>query len=156
MKAEKYLKVATGLTLAGVLFSGYLAGTKLLSGTCAFNESCPVFLGYPACYYGFVMFATMFVATVYALAKKVTANWPMKLNIVVSLLGILFAGNFVVREVASWFVMGFQSYGLLGLSTCAYGLVFYIIVFVLSLYALLKKDKPVAAAAPAPTPAPKA
>jgi len=96
MKVEKYLKTAVILTLAGVLFSGYLSGTKLLSGTCAFNESCPIFLGYPACYYGFVMFATMFGLTVYAFAKKVQAHWPMKANLGVSALGMVFSGSFAV------------------------------------------------------------
>ncbi len=155
MKTQKYVKVAAILTLAGVLFSGYLAGTKFLSGTCAFNESCPIFLGYPACYYGFSMFATMFVSTLVALFKKTAANWPLKVNIVVSLIGICFSGSFVVGEVASWFTQGFHSFGFLGLSTCAYGLVFFIIVFGFSLCALLKKDKPAKPAAP-PAEAPKA
>ena len=152
MKTEKYLKIALPLTLAGVLFSGYLSGIKFFSGTCAFNESCPVFLGYPACYYGFVMFSTMFVATVAAFAKKVTSRWPLKLNLVVSVMGMLFSGSFTVREMAVWFTNGFKSFGLLGLSTCAYGFVFYIIVFVFTLVAFSKKEA--VAAAPAAPAAP--
>ena len=66
-----YKKAALLLTLAGVLFSGYLSGVKFISDTCAFNEGCPYFLGYPACYYGFLMFSIMFIATLVAKFK----NW---------------------------------------------------------------------------------
>jgi hypothetical protein len=150
MKVEKYVKIAAVLTSAGVLFSGYLSGIKLFSGTCAFNESCPTFLGYPACYFGFIMFTAMFIGTVAALIKKVAEKWPMKLNLGISLLGIIFAGSFAVREIAVWFQPGqFRLYGL-GLSTCVYGLVFYIIIFVFTLTALLKKEVP-AAPSVAPT-----
>jgi hypothetical protein len=154
MKTEKYLKVALPLTLAGVLFAGYLSGIKFFSGTCAFNESCPVFLGYPACYYGFVMFSTMFVATVAALVKKAAGRWPLKFNLVVSIMGMLFSGSFTVREMAVWFTDGFKSFGLLGLSTCAYGFVFYIVIFVFTLAALLKKEAAAVPAAPATPPTP--
>jgi len=153
MKVDKYVKIAAILTLAGVLFSGYLSGVKLFSGTCAFNESCPTFLGYPACYFGFIMFSTMFIGTVTALIKKVQEKWPMKLNLGISLLGIIFAGSFAVQEIAVWFQPGqFRLYGL-GLSTCVYGLVFYVIIFVFTLAALLKKEKIASVAPPSVPPA---
>ena len=152
MKVEKYVKTALILTLAGVLFSGYLGGKHLISGTCAFNETCPTFLGYPACYYGFVMFATMFVGTLVALVKKVQTKWPIKLNLAVSTLGMIFSGSFAVSEMSAWFIPGhFKLYGL-GLSTCVYGFAFYIIIFVFTLVTFLKKE-PVAPVAPAPEPA---
>jgi len=158
MKTDKYLKIALPLTLAGVLFSGYLSGIKFFSGTCAFNESCPIFLGYPACYFGFAMFSTMFVATVIAFAKKAAGRWPIRLNLAVSLLGMVFSGYFTVGEISVWFTEGFKSFGLLGLSTCAYGFVFYIVVFVFTLVAFSKKEAPVAAPASpaAPVQPPKA
>ena len=144
MKVEKYVKIATVLTLSGVLFSGYLSGVKLFSGTCAFKEACPTFLGYPACYFGFIMFMTMFVSTVVALAKKAQKNWPLKANLAVSLLGMIFAGSFAVSEIAVWFQPGqFRLYGL-GLSTCVYGFVFYIIIFAFTLTSMLKKEPSVA------------
>jgi len=139
---SKYLKVATLLTLAGTLFSGYLAGTKLFSASCAFGEECPIFLGYPACYFGFVLFFAMFVLTVYALAAKVGAKWPVKVNIIIAGLGVLFAGYFTVGEIASWFTTGFHAFGRLGLSTCAYGLVFFVIILIVS---LLVRSEPAAA-----------
>lgn len=36
------------LEIADTLFAGYLSAVKLISHTCAFNESCPYFLEYPA------------------------------------------------------------------------------------------------------------
>ena len=50
------------LGLAGILFSGYLSAIKFFSATCAFNEPCPYFLGYPACYFGFGMFLIIFAS----------------------------------------------------------------------------------------------
>lgn len=156
MSTAKYVKTALLLTLAGTLFSGYLSGIKLFSGTCAFNESCPVFLGYPACYYGFVMFATMFVATTAAWAKKVSGRWPLKLNLAVSALGMLFSGSFAVSEIAAWFQPGqFRLYGL-GLSTCVYGFLFYIVIFVFTLTAMKRPAAPPAAPTPEPPAAPPA
>ncbi len=153
MKTDKYVKIAVVLTLAGVLFSGYLSGVKLISGTCAFKESCPVFLGYPACYYGFAMFSTMFVATLIALVRKAAGRWPLKLNLAVSVLGMIFSGSFAVSEIAAWFKPGqFRLYGL-GLSTCVYGFIFYIAIFIFTLVAM-KREVPAASATAATTPPP--
>jgi hypothetical protein len=123
------------LSSAGLLFSGYLSAVKLVSGTCAFNESCPYFLGYPACWYGFAMYLVMFITTGLAILGKVEIPPAIKTDIVVSLLGILFAGQFVVQEIAST-----QVTGTLGLSTCAYGLIFYVAIFITSL-ASVKRGK---------------
>jgi hypothetical protein len=133
MQMSKYPAVATLLTLAGTLFSGYLVGIKFFSATCAFGEECPFFLGYPACYFGFALFFGMFVSSAYALATKASTKWPVIVNMVIASLGVLFAGSFTVGEIASWFTAGFHAFGLLGLSTCAYGLVFFVIILVVSM-----------------------
>ena len=49
------------LGLSGLVFAGYLSAIKLFNEKCAFNEACPYFLGYPACYYGFVMYLAIAV-----------------------------------------------------------------------------------------------
>ncbi len=148
MKTDKYVRIALVLTLAGTLFSGYLSGVKLFGGTCAFNETCPIFLGYPACYYGFVMFVTMFGATLIALVRKAAGRWPLNMNLAVSALGMVFSGSFAVSEIAAWFKPGqFRLYGL-GLSTCVYGFIFFIVIFVFTLTALKGEKAPAPAAAP--------
>jgi len=124
------------LASAGLLFSGYLSAVKLLSGSCAFNEPCPYFLGYPACWYGFAMYLVMFLVTAAALAWKEKVKRAVVADAVVSFIGILFAGNFVVQEIArSAFT------GTLGFSTCVYGLVFYVAIFIVSFTALRKDSE---------------
>ncbi len=121
------------LISAGLVFSGYLSIAKLISGSCAFNESCPYFLGYPACWYGFAFYLAMFVVTLLAWLRGMRLIAALKADIVISLIGIIFSGSFVVQEVAQSAVTG-----ALGLSTCTYGLIFYIAIFVTATFALKK------------------
>lgn len=119
------------LTLGGVLFSGYLSVVKFFSNTCALNESCPYFFGYPACYFGFVMFLIMFINTFYILWRKNNYESALKIDAIISFLGIMFAGYFAAIEFLSGTITG-----VLGFSTCVYGLIFYILIFGISIRAL--------------------
>lgn len=124
------------ITLGGVLFSGYLSSKKLFTKVCAFNEPCPYFLGYPACGYGFAMFLIMFLSVIASGLGYVSLASLIIILIVISFLGILFAGQFVIPEVSEM-VRGIQHKYTLGLSTCAYGLIFYVAIFVISLVTYL-------------------
>lgn len=135
MKPKTYGVTVFVLTLGGFLFSGYLSASKLLLKRCAFGEGCPVFLGQPACYFGFGMFFIMFAASLWAILNWQTLSKVRKINLWVSLLGVLFAGQFVVQEIASWIQNGNPHYTLF-FPTCAYGLVFYIAILILSLLKL--------------------
>src|SRR3989339_214162 len=99
MKIESYLKAAPWLSLAGVLFAGYLSGINLFSGACAFNESCPTLWGWPSCAYGFVIFLLLFLVSLYANLKQVRTGWPIKGNLALSGFGILFARWVAVPEI---------------------------------------------------------
>lgn len=127
-------KTIFGLGILGVLFSGYLSAVKLFSNTCAFGETCPYFLGYPSCYYGFVMFLLIAIfGWRYANRKgqsRLNLNWLSG----ISFLGILFAGYFTLGELPALISDGLSAY-ILGLPTCALGLIFYVIVFILSIMA---------------------
>ncbi len=118
------------LSLVGLLFAGYLSGVKFFSGTCALGEGCPFFLGYPACYFGFAMYLLLTLFSLILVFGKdgSIAIRPIKL---VSLLGILFAGYFTLGELPRLFEQGLSAY-VLGLPTCALGLIFYITIFILS------------------------
>ena len=116
-------KTLFGIGIAGVLFSGYLSAVKLFSNTCAFNESCPFFLGQPACYYGFVMFALIAILAGFLYFGKGRAKTMLNGLTLVSLVGIVFSGYFVIQEIPNYF------------STCSLGLLFYIVVLVLSVIA---------------------
>src|SRR5574338_671482 len=99
MTRRAYYAWFTGLSAAGAAFAGYLSGVKLLSGTCAFNEPCPYFLGYPSCWYGFGLFLILLALSILGLARpKERARGILGVAIV----GTLFAGSFVVQEVFAW------------------------------------------------------
>ncbi len=137
MKQTSYIKTALLLSFGGTLFAGYLSGIKFFTSTCAFNESCPYFIGYPACYFGLLMFLIMFVMSARAWLNANHSLGAIKANSVVSFLGILFAGTYTVQEISRWITNGDPGYAL-SLPTCAYGLVFYVIIFVLSVMAWKK------------------
>ena len=119
------------LTLGGFLFSGYLSLIKLLSNTCALNEPCPYFLNYPACWYGFGLFSILFICSIIIQFNKKNTYLIYWIQIIVSGIGILFAGYFTWPEAVRLFE-GNSSYSL-GLPTCAYGLIFYTLIFVLTI-----------------------
>lgn len=130
-----YKKIIFILTSAGLLFSGYLSAVKLFTATCALNEPCPYFLGYPACWYGFAMFLVLFTLAAFSFSKKGKLKTIVKVQAFVSGLGMLFAGYFAIPEIGRLF--SGQSAYLLGLPTCAYGFIFYIIIFTLSIFYLI-------------------
>jgi hypothetical protein len=126
-------RLLLALALAGLLFSGYLSSVRFFSDTCAFNEPCPYFLGYPACYFGFVMFFIM-TAAMAAYFAGAAGEKVLRSVLAVSGAGILFAGYFTLRELPQIFTGGISSY-VLGLPTCAYGLIVYIAMFAIALTA---------------------
>jgi len=129
-------KVILTLGIAGMLFSGYLSAVKFFSKTCAFGESCPYFFGYPACYYGFTLFAIITITATLWNFKLIKERVAENILLITSLLGILFAGYFTARELPTLFGRGFGVYSL-GLPMCALGLIFYVAIFILTLISLL-------------------
>ena len=115
------------LSFAGILFSGYLSATKLFTDTCAFGEACPYFMDMPACYYGFVMFLILFTTSILLVSRKIKESTGLIIMIIVSALGILFAGYFTLKEIPLLFSEGLRAY-MLGLPTCALGFIFYILI----------------------------
>lgn len=132
----KRLKIISALALAGTLFAGYLSGFKLATGQCALNEPCPLFLGYPACWYGFGLFILMFIISAIAIAGKISSRKAILSISVISVIGIIFAGSFVWSDVTIWIQSG-QKYALI-LPSCVYGLIFYIAIFWISFIELRK------------------
>lgn len=124
-------KTITTLSILGVLFSGYLSVIKLISGECAFNETCPYFLGYPSCYFGFVLFLALTITAALWSAARIAPAIALPILMAVSGLGILFAGYFTIGELPSFFEQGFSVY-VLGLPTCALGLIFFAVIFALA------------------------
>ncbi len=124
--------ILLGLAVAGLLFSGYLGGLKLFNDTCAFNETCATFLGYPTCYYGFVMYLIIFTLLVALRMGKMSALRSLYGVLGVSFAGILFAGYYSIGELSKLLAGSISEY-FLGLPTCAYGLIMYIALFVVAI-----------------------
>ena len=127
-------KLLLALAVAGLLFSGYLSSIRFFSSTCAFNEPCPYFLGYPACYYGFAMFLIMTIALKLNFIGSIARDRALRIVLWVSGIGTIFAGSFTFGELPRLFANGISSY-MLGLPTCAYGLIVYIAIFTIALIA---------------------
>lgn len=115
-----------GFSLAGFLFSGYLTAVKVFSGGCAFNETCPIFLGHPACWYGFALYSALFALSLLAVLGKLTVRSGLLTATVIAFVGVVFAGYLTVGEYATFMEKGFREYGL-GLPTCFLGLVFFLL-----------------------------
>ncbi len=114
------------LSLLGLLFSGYLSFFRLATGECALSEPCPIFMGYPACWYGFGLFALLFAAALAAKFSPALAPAARRATIFVSAIGVVFAGQYVVPDTRAW-IEGGARYDLV-LPSCAYGLIFFALI----------------------------
>jgi uncharacterized membrane protein len=69
MKKQTALRSVFILSIAGLLFSGYLSYTELLKKYCALG-TCTSVSGVPACVYGFVMYLIIFIICLVGLRSK--------------------------------------------------------------------------------------
>ena len=120
------------ISICGFLFSGYMSGIKFFTNSCAFNETCPTFLGYPACYYGFIMFAFLLIFSFGTCFNLISIKKGILKILSFSILGTLFAGYFTFKEIPLLFSKGLGAY-VLGLPTCALGLVFFLLILIVAL-----------------------
>lgn len=132
-------KLIWALSLSGVLFAGYLTGVKLLTGTCAFNEGCPLFLGYPTCWYGLAMYVAMTIAASLALLGKVSPLPAFRIVRAFAGVGVLFSGFYTFQELPKIWREGVSAY-LLGLPTCAYGFLVFVTILILSYLAVRARE----------------
>lgn len=128
------------ITSMGLLFSGYMSSVKLFSKTCAFGETCPLFLGMPACYIGFILFLSLFLVSVLFILNKRSPQIISKKLLFISFLGVIYSLNFAVPELPKLFQDGLGAY-FFGLPTCVMGSLFFVIIFIASIifYAKVRK-----------------
>ena len=69
MNSKTALKTILIISIAGILFSGYLSYAELVKGLCALR-TCSNVAGIPACVYGFVMYCVVFVIALLGLKSK--------------------------------------------------------------------------------------
>ncbi len=70
MDKNTALKVVLGISIVGMLFSGYLSYGELVEKVCPLGGGCSPLFGLPTCLYGFVMYLAVFITTVIGLRAK--------------------------------------------------------------------------------------
>lgn len=74
MKKDIMLKSILGISIAGLLFSGYLSYTELFANFCGAAKlglgSCTNVFQIPACVYGFFMYLAVFILSILGLKGK--------------------------------------------------------------------------------------
>ena len=70
MKKETALKAILVISIAGMLFSGYLSYTELFAKFCAMGGTCSSVVGLPACVYGFFMYLIVFIISLMGIKGK--------------------------------------------------------------------------------------
>jgi len=133
MNKNQIIKTSLIFSIIGVLFSGYLTISKLVLGVCPLRESCPFLLGYPVCLYGLIMFVALLISSITLLCINTEDKIASKVLLYVSIFGILFSGYYVYQEFFVIQCVGGCIYSL-GLPTCVYGLLTYIIVALCAWY----------------------
>jgi uncharacterized membrane protein len=64
MKKQTALKTLFWISLAGVLFSGYLSYTEIFQQVCVLGTCSTTVFAVPSCAYGFVMYAAGLIISV--------------------------------------------------------------------------------------------
>jgi uncharacterized membrane protein len=70
MKKQVSLIIILIISIAGILFSGYLSYTELVRKTCALGGGCSSLGGIPVCIYGFIMYLLVFIISTLGLKSK--------------------------------------------------------------------------------------
>ena len=151
MRRHTYLWLAMLMATVGIAFSGYLSGVQWLSGVCSPTPLRSFFLGYPACYTGFILFTAMLLAAATALVARVKSSWPVAANVAVSAVGVAFAGRLTFVELMTNHSPSAYS---ADLRSSAYGLAFFGAVFGVSCVARWRSTTKVQARSPRPRVAP--
>ena len=70
MNKQTALKTLLIISIAGVLFSGYLSYTELFQQVCALGTCSATVFEVPSCVYGFVMYLIGFIISIMGLKSK--------------------------------------------------------------------------------------
>lgn len=77
LKTRNALWIILIVSVAGLLFSGFLSFSELFSGSCPLG-GCRNLLGMPTCVYGFVMYLAIFVISILGLGATEKNKKPEK------------------------------------------------------------------------------
>lgn len=129
-KETDHISPIVFIALLGTLFAGYLTYQKMFVSVCPLTEGCSYFLGLPTCFYGFVLFALIFIL---GLASMVSRGHFTDGIRFFAMIGVLFSGYFAIYDlfIAPLNILNGAVYTLL-LPSCVYGLVGFIVITILS------------------------
>lgn len=69
VKPKTALKTILGISIVGMLFSGYLSYSELFAGKCVMG-GCSTVANIPACVYGFFMYLIVFIISLLGIKGK--------------------------------------------------------------------------------------
>ena len=69
MKKQTSLAIILIISIAGLLFSGYLSYSEIFRKSCPLG-GCSNLLGFPVCVYGFIMYLLIFIISILGLKNK--------------------------------------------------------------------------------------
>ena len=114
-------------SIAGTLFAGYRAATRLTTKKCAFGEECPYVFGMPACIIGFVFFVIILGSSAGARFGYLSPVLAAQGVFWGALIGTAFSGILALKE----FLADIRATRPLILSSCTYG--FFVFAGILAL-----------------------
>ena len=123
MNSTKTSILLVFVMLFGMGFSGYLSAGVLLANSCPLNGGCTRVFGYPSCLYGFTMYTIMLIIVLLTWTGKLAYATGRKLVLLVSAIGMMFAGTLLIEEFSN------NS----PLTICAAGLAMFTLIFLVSL-----------------------
>ncbi len=69
MKKQTSLIIILVISIAGLLFSGYLSYSELFMKSCPIG-GCSNLLGFPVCVYGFIMYLLVFIISIIGIKSR--------------------------------------------------------------------------------------
>ena len=73
MEQNTMLKSILGISIAGIIFSGYLSYHELSSNSCP-TGGCSALMGIPVCVYGLIMYLAVFILTTMEFKSRQKSN----------------------------------------------------------------------------------
>jgi hypothetical protein len=128
MEKKCFNNIILIFSIIGLLFSGTLSYFSMILGKCLLKDPCPVFFKLPSCFYGFILFLTLIILSVLALIKEKKRDNLMKWIFYISIIAVLYAIFSAGYEIFYLCADGSCRYSL-GLPTCVYGLIMYLVIF---------------------------
>jgi len=138
MKQKTAIIIILAVSIAGILFSGYLSYYSLFTEGCtegiiSCGSNSVKLLGLPTCLYGLIMYLVVAILSFIGL-KKLSSLLFLKSLMWIGIIGVLFSGSL------SYYELYVQETTIDQLPACVYGLIMYALILVFAIIGAAKKD----------------